>query len=140
MTVTEPEAHAVHRADPDDQPLGALAKEVSGDFSRLLQEQLALAKLEMSQEAGKAAAGAGSLGAAAFAGYMVLVFGSLTAVFGIGHFLGLGWGALIVTGAWALFALVTALTGRAFLKRLSGPQQTIAALKENLAWLRTLKK
>jgi hypothetical protein len=141
MTVTEPEAHAVHRDDHlDDAPLGAIAKEVSGDFSRLLQEQLALAKLEMSREAGKAAAGAGSLGAAAFAGYMVMIFGSLTAVFGIGHFLSLGWGALIVTGAWALFALVTALTGRAFLKRLSGPQQTIAALKENLAWLRTLKK
>jgi putative superfamily III holin-X len=140
MTVTEPEAHPVHRDEPDDQPLGAVAKEVSGDFSRLVQEQLALAKLEMSQEAGKAAAGAGMLGAAGFAGYMVLIFGSLTAVFGIGHFLGLGWGALIVTGAWALFALVMALTGRAVLKRLTGPQQTIAALKENLAWLRTLKK
>ncbi len=140
MTVTEPTAHPVHRAEPDDAPLGAIAKEVSGDFSRLLQEQLALAKLELSREAARAGAGAGSLGAAGFAGYMVLMFGSLTAVYGLGHLVGNGWAALIVTGAWALFALVMALTGRAFLKGLTGPQQTIAALKENLAWLRTLKK
>jgi hypothetical protein len=140
MTVTEPAAHPVHRAEPDDQPLGAIAKEVSGDFSRLVQEQLALAKLELSREAAKAGAGAGLLGAAGFAGYMVLMFGSLAAVYGLGHLVGNGWAALIVTGAWALFALVAALTGRAFLTRLTGPQQTIAALKENVAWLRTLKK
>lgn len=141
MTVTQPEAHPVHRDDqPDDESLGAVAKELSGDFSRLVQEQLALAKLELADQAGRAAVGAGSLGAAGFAGYMVLMFGSLAAVYGLGHLIGNGWAALVVTGAWALFAVVMALTGRAFLKRLTGPQQTIAALKENLAWLRTLKK
>jgi hypothetical protein len=142
MTVTQPQAHPAHRADehPDGEPLGAIVKEVSGDLTRLVQEQLALAKLELSREAGKAGAGAGMLGVAGFAGYMVMMFGSLAAVFGLGHIVGNGWAALVVTGAWALLALVMALGGRSMLKRLHGPQQTIAALKENVEWLRTLKK
>ncbi len=142
MTVTQPHAQPVRGADEplDGQPIGVIVTELKDDLTRLLNEQLAMAKVELKQEGRRAGKGAGLLGTAGFAGYMVLMFGSLAAVYGLGHLLGNGWAALIVTGVWALIALVTALAGRAQLKKMSAPQQTIAAFKENLAWARTLKK
>ncbi|MGA8117943.1 MAG: phage holin family protein [Actinocatenispora sp.] len=142
MTLTQPQARPVRRADEahDEQPIGAIVTELKGDLSRLVSEQMAIAKVELKQEGKRAGKGAGLLGVAGFGGYMVLMFGSLAAVYGLGHLLGNGWAALIVTGAWALVALVAGLAGRSQLTKISAPKQTIAAVKENLAWARTLKK
>lgn len=142
MTLTQPQAQPVRRADEayDEQPIGAIIDDLKGDLNRLVSEQMAIAKVELKQQGKKAGRGAGLLGVAAFGGYMVLLFGSVAAVYGLGHLLGNGWAALIVTGVWALVALVSAAIGRSQLSKISAPKQTIAAVKENLAWARTLKK
>lgn len=140
MTVTQPKARPVHE-EPDHEPaLGEIVADLKGDVTRLIAEQLAIAKVELKQEAGKAGKGAGALGAAGFGLYMVLMFGSLAAVYGLGHLVGNGWAALIVTGAWLLFALVAGLVGKTMLGTITGPKLTIATLKENLEWARSLKK
>ncbi|GIL26080.1 phage holin family protein [Actinocatenispora comari] len=142
MTVTQPQAEPVHRAgDPDeDRPIGAILTDIKGDVGRLVGEQLAIAKAEMKQEGIKAGIGGGLIAAALLGGFMMLLFASLAAVYGLGHLLGNGWAALIVAGAWLLFALLTGLIAKSVLGRLNGPQLTIATLKENLEWARSLKK
>ncbi|BCJ32998.1 hypothetical protein Athai_05010 [Actinocatenispora thailandica] len=142
MTVTQPQAEPVHRAGaPDeDRPIGVILTDIKGDLGRLVGEQLAIAKAEMRQEGVKAGIGGGLIAAALLGGFMMLLFGSLAAVYGLGHLLGNGWAALIVAGVWLLFALFTGLIARSVLKRLNGPQLTIATLKENLEWARSLKK
>lgn len=142
MTLTEPTAAPARRPDDidEDAPIGVLVKELKEDMARLVAEQRAIAKIELKREAGKAGAAAGMFVTALFALYMVLMFGSLAAVYGLGHLVGNGWAALIVTGAWLLGAILTGLMGRSALRRITGPRQTVAALKENLEWLRSLKK
>lgn len=141
MTLTEPTA-APARADEidEDAPIGVLVRELKEDVRRLIAEQRAIAAVELKREGRKAGTGGALLVTALFALYMVLMFGSLAAVYGLGHLLGNGWAALIVTGVWLVGAVLTALLGRAVLRRMTGPQQTVAALKENLEWLRSLKK
>lgn len=140
MTVTQPAAEPAARPEPDDSSLKAAVNDVKTDVSRLVAEQLAIAKIEMKREGTKLGMGGGMLATALFAVYMVLMFGTLAGVYGLGHLLGNGWAALIVAGVWALVAAITALVGRAVLRKVSGPQQSIAAFKENLEWVRTLKK
>jgi putative superfamily III holin-X len=119
------------------QSLGTLMTEISRDLSTLLRQEVELAKVEVKEEVAKAGKGAGLLGAAGFAGYMLIVLLSFAAAFGIGSQLGLGWGTLIVAGVWAVIGAVLFLLGRARLRRVSPkPERTIQTLKEDAQWAR----
>ena len=63
--------------------VGELIGEVTRDMSTLMRQELALAKAEVKEEAVKAARAGGMLGAAGFAGYMVLLFASIAAWWGL---------------------------------------------------------
>lgn len=120
-----------------DASVGELLSEVTDDLSTLMRQQIDLAKAEIKEEAVKAGKGAGMLGGAAFAGYMVLVVGTFAAVFGIAALLGLGWAALIMTGVWAVIAAVLGLRGRTQLRNVSPkPDRTVQTLKEDAQWAR----
>lgn len=120
-----------------DASVGELLSEVTDDLSTLMRQQIDLAKAEIKEEAVKAGKGAGMLGGAAFAGYMVLVVGTFAAVFGIAALLGLGWAALIMTGVWAVIAAVLGLRGRTQLRNVSPkPDRTVQTLKEDAEWAR----
>jgi Flp pilus assembly protein TadB len=117
--------------------LGELISEVTEDFQRLFREEVLLAKTEIREEATKSARAAGLLGAAGFAGYMVVILLTLAAVFGLGAVIPLGWAALAVGGAWALIGLVLYSTGRSRLRTVSiKPERTIETLKEDAEWAR----
>jgi uncharacterized membrane protein YqjE len=124
----------------DDRSLGEIFSDVANDLSTLIKQEMELAKTEMKDEARKAGKGAGLLGGAGLAGYMVLLFLSLTVVFALDEGLPLWASALIVTVVWAVVAAVLAVTGRSALRR-SNPQlpQTQQTLKEDAAWARAQK-
>jgi Protein of unknown function (DUF3618)/Putative Actinobacterial Holin-X, holin superfamily III len=61
---------------------GELASEVAKDMSTLVRQEVALAKAELQQEAKTAGTAVGAFGGAGFAGYFVLVFVSLAAMYG----------------------------------------------------------
>ena len=87
--------------------------------------------------AGRPQVGAGILGGAAYAGHMVLLFGTLALVFAIGSQIGLGWAALIMTAVWGVIAAVLALRGRDQLRRVHPkPERTVQTLKEDAQWAR----
>lgn len=125
-----------HRTDSTES-LGTLMGEISRDLSTLMRQELDLAKVEIKEEVAKAGKGAGMLGGAGFAGYMVLILLSFAAAFGIGSQIGLGWGTLIVAAIWAVIGAVLYALGRARLRRVSPkPERTIETLKEDAQWAR----
>ncbi|WP_447007549.1 phage holin family protein [Saccharothrix isguenensis] len=121
----------------DEPSLGELVGELTSDLSRLMRQELELAKAEIRQEAGKAGKAAGMLGAAGFAGYMTAVLLSLALVFALASFMGLGWAALVVAVLWAIAGAILFSTGRARLREVSPkPERTIETLKEDAEWAR----
>jgi hypothetical protein len=126
------------RPDATEASVGSLTTEVAKDLSTLVRQELALAKAELTQEAKTAGQAAGMLGGAGFAGYFVLVFLSLAAMWGLGEVLALGWAALIVAAVWAVAAAVMAVVGRNRMRRLHPkPERTIETVKEDVRWAKT---
>jgi len=123
--------------DPSGATVGQLMSEIAADVSALMRQEVELAKAEIKQEATKAGKGAGMLGGAAYAGHMVLLFGTLALVFAVGSQIGLGWAALIFTCVWGVIAAVLALRGRDQLRRVNPkPERTVQTLKEDAQWAR----
>lgn len=111
--------------------VGELLGDISRDLSTLLRQELALAKVEMKQEAAKAGKGAGMLGGAGFAGYMVLLFLSFALWWALANTMDQGWAALIVAVVWAVVGAVLFATGRKRLREMNPkPERTVDTLKQ----------
>jgi hypothetical protein len=128
-------AHATTATDggPDVSAasLGELVGAISSDLSALMRQEIELAKAEFKQEAVKTGRGAGMLGGAVFAGYMVLLFGSIAAWWGLSNVMDQGWAALIVTAMWALVGVVLFVTGRRQLRAVHPkPERTVDTLQQ----------
>ncbi|MEV5749590.1 phage holin family protein [Actinoallomurus sp. NPDC052308] len=116
--------------------LGRLVSDTTADLQKLMRQEVALAKAEIRQEAMKAGKAAGLFGGAGFAGYMVMVIGSLTAIFALAHVVDIAWAALIITGIWAVAGAVMAALGRQRMRRVSPPHRTVETLKEDAQLMR----
>lgn len=122
--------------DDDRASIGELIGELTQDLSRLMRQELELAKAEIREEAGKAGKAGGMLAGAGFAGYMTAVLLSLALVFALGNLMDLGWAALIVAVLWGIAGAVMFNSGRAKLRRVAKPERTIETLKEDAEWAR----
>jgi MFS family permease len=126
-----------HGTDLSGASVGDLMGEIAADLSSLVRQEIELAKAEVKAEVTKAGKAAGMLGGAGFAGYMVLVLGSLTVAFALSDRIGWGWGTLIVTAIWAVVAAILAITGRAQLRSINPkPELTTESVKEDVQWAR----
>ena len=110
--------------------LGDLLGEVTRDLSTLIRQELALAKAELRESAGKAAKGAGTLGGAAYAAGMAVLFLSIALWWALGDLIGLGWSAVLVAVLWAVIALILYMVGRKEIQQIEGAPQTVETLKE----------
>jgi hypothetical protein len=130
---TPPEAPggSAPRADVENMSVGDLLGNVSQDLSTLLRQELALAKAELRAEAVKAGKGAGMVGAAGFAGYMVVLFASIAVWWALANVMDEGLAALIVAVLWAIAAGVMYSTGRRKLREMNPkPERTVDTLKQ----------
>jgi uncharacterized membrane protein YqjE len=119
-----------------DESVGQLVSQLTTDLGELTRQELALAKAELQTEAKKAGKGAGMLGGAALAGWMVALFLSFTVMWALDEAMDLIWSALIVAAIWAVVAAVLAMTGRKELQDVNPkPDQTVESLKEDAKWL-----
>ena len=117
--------------DVSNASVGELIGEVTRDLSTLMRQELDLAKAEVKQEAVKTARAGGMLGAAGFAGYMVLVFASIAAWQGLAEVMPSGWAALIVTAVWAVAGAVLFAMGRQRLREVNPkPERTMETVSE----------
>lgn len=121
-----------------DKSLGDLLKELSADLSTLVRQEIALARLEMTEKAKIYAGASGMMIVAAVLG--VLALGVLTAciILAIDVALPAWLAALIVGVAYLVIAGILVLIGVALLKRAGKPvpQQTIETIKEDVSWAR----
>lgn len=133
--------HTPTQAPPEratqERSVGELLSELTSDVQLLFRQEMELAKLEIRAEATKAGRAAGMFGGAGFAGYMVALFASLAAVFGLANLMDTGWAALIVTGVWAVTGAILFAMGRSRMRTVSPmPEQTVQTLKEDAQWAR----
>jgi uncharacterized membrane protein YqjE len=120
-----------------DRSVGELLSAVTSDLQTLFRQEVELAKTEIREEGTKAGKAAGLYGGAGFGGYMVALFLSLAAVFGLANVMDAGWAALIVAAVWAVIAAVLYVMGRSRMREVSPkPEQTVQTLKEDAQWAR----
>jgi hypothetical protein len=134
MTSRGPEMRAAPgEADRDVSGVSVaeLVGEVTQDLSTLMRQELALAKAEVKEEGVKAAKAGGMLGAAGFAGYMVLLFASIAAWWGLAEVMAPGWAALIVAAIWAVIGAVLFAVGRQRMREVNPkPERTVDTVSE----------
>ena len=118
-------------ADVADASVGELLSNVMKDVSTLVRQEVELAKAEVKAEAGKAAKGAGMLGGAGFAGYLVVLFLSIALWQALENVMDGGWAALIVAAVWVIGGAVLYATGRSEVRRINPkPERTVETLQQ----------
>jgi hypothetical protein len=127
--------------DVTQHSVGELVKEVTQDLTKLFNQELALAKLEMSNEAKKAGKTAGAYGGAGVAGYFAVLFASLTLMFALATlFDSFTWAALVVTVLWAVVGAVLYSRAKKTAEQINPkPEMTVQTLKEDAQWAKTRK-
>jgi hypothetical protein len=119
------------RADTTNASVGELIGEVSRDLSTLMRQELELAKSEIKTEVAKTGKGVGMLGGAGFAGYMLMLFLSISLWWGLANVMDEAWAALIVAAIWAVIAAVLFFTGRNTMRTVNPtPERTVETVKE----------
>jgi putative superfamily III holin-X len=117
--------------DVSNASVGELLGEVTRDLSTLMRQELALAQAEVKQEVTKAAKAGGMLGAAGFAGYMVLLFLSCAAWWGLASVLPAGTSAFLVALIWAIIGGVLFVMGRKRMREVNPkPERTVETVSE----------
>lgn len=128
-------AHSVSPAEPsaltDEPTVGTLVQSAMADFSTLVRAEIELAKAEVGKSAKKAGIGAGAFGAAG----VVLAFSAFFFFIALAEFLtwlGLTrWISYLIV--WALLvvvAVIAALVGRRFIKKVEKPERTLETLRD----------
>jgi uncharacterized membrane protein YqjE len=125
--------------DPRERSLGELLKQLSEETTRLVHQELELAKAELTQKGKQAGMGAGMFGGAGAIGLAAL--GALTACFILAlNALMPAWlAALIVAVVYGIIAFVLVKQGQAKMKAATPPvpEQTIETVKEDVEWAKT---
>jgi hypothetical protein len=116
-----------------------LVKELSRDISRLVREEVALAKAEMAEKGRQASAGAGMLSGAAVLA-LAAVGGSMAFfILLLDSWMPAWLAALIVTAVYGAVAAVLGLRGKERLAEATppAPERTIESVKEDVQWAKT---
>jgi uncharacterized membrane protein YqjE len=131
--------HDTDTREARDRPIGELVKELAGQTSTLVRQEIQLAQAELSSKGRLAGRGAGMLAGAAVAALLML--GALTAVLiiALDSAMPLWLAALIVTLLWGVIAAVLAARGRKELQHATPPvpEQTVETVKEDIQWAKT---
>jgi hypothetical protein len=125
--------------DLRDRSLGELLKQLSEQTTRLVHQELELAKAELTQKGRQAGMGAGMFGGAGALGLAAL--GALTACFilALNAIMPAWLAALIVAVVYGIIAFVLVKQGQAKMKAMGPPvpEQTIETVKEDVEWAKT---
>ena len=124
----------------DDRAIGELLGELASEANALFSAQVELAKVELKEEAQKAAKVGGMFSGAAVAAFFALMLLSFALAWGLSEIVPEGVAFLIVGLLWAVGAGVLALIGRQRMQEIKQPvPETIETLKEDAEWLRQQK-
>ena len=124
----------LHR-DLRNASIGDLFRELSNDSSRLIQDEVQLAKVELRESVSRLAGAAGKVGAAAVLAIPGLLALTAALVIGIGLLIDNFWlSALIVGVAILIVAGILAQRAMAAFKRGLAPRETIRTVRDDVDW------
>jgi Putative Actinobacterial Holin-X, holin superfamily III len=125
--------------DLRERPIGDLLKQLSEETTRLVHQELELAKAELAQKGRQAGIGAGLFGAAAVMGLLAAAALTTCLILLLDMAMPAWLAALIVAVVYAGVAAVLALRGRDRVKQAVPPvpEQTIETVKEDVQWAKT---
>ena len=120
-----------------DQGVGDIVKSITDDVKLLVRDEIQLAKAELVPAAKNAGIGAGMFGAAGYFGICALSVLYFAAAFGLVA-LGLStWLSFLIVGVVLLvIAAILGLIGLTLVKKVKGPQRTIANVNTTVAELK----
>jgi Putative Actinobacterial Holin-X, holin superfamily III len=125
-------------APPEQEPsLGELFGALSREFGQLMRQEVQLAKTELREEAGKAGRAAVQLTGAGVTGFLCVLLASLAAAWGIGEFIPVAYGLVIIAAVHGVVAAVLYSRGRTEAEGIQPvPDETIETLKEDARWVK----
>jgi uncharacterized membrane protein YqjE len=119
----------------ENASLGDLFSRLTADLSKLVRDEVELAKVEINQTVTAARTAGISIGVAGVLGLMAFVLLSFAAAWGLSEVVPEGVAFLIVGGAYGLVALALLALGRQRMKSVKPvPEQTVETVKEDVAW------
>lgn len=122
---------ALAPSQQEKEAITGFVRDVTRDLTTLMKQELELAKAEITAETGKIGKGAGMLGGAGFAAFMMVIFLSTALWWGLSNIMDQSWAALIVAALWGLIAAVLFVVGRGTLKSISlKPERTLRSIKQ----------
>jgi membrane protein len=122
-----------------DAPLAELARQLSDQTSRLIHQEIELAKAELSIKGKRAGIGAGMFGGAGVFGFYALGALTATAILALSLAVTAWLAALIVAVVLAAIAGVLALQGKTKVQQATPPvpEQATESVKEDVQWAKT---
>jgi Putative Actinobacterial Holin-X, holin superfamily III len=118
-----------------------LLKRLSEQTSRLVSQEIALAKAEVSAKGKQAGIGAGLFGGAGVSGLCALGALTATVIAALSLAMDTWLAGLIVTVVWAAIAGVMALTGKRKMQQAMPPvEQSVDSVKEDVQWTKERAK
>jgi len=120
-----------------DGTIGSALGNVAEDFSRLVRQELELAKVEVREEAAAAGRAGAMFGIAMVAALMIVVLLSFGLVYALAEVMPPGWAALIVAIIWAVVGGISYAVGRQRMRAVKVvPEKSVQSVKEDMRWLR----
>jgi uncharacterized membrane protein YqjE len=125
--------------DPRQQSLGDLMKQLAEQTSRLVRDEVRLARAEMTEKAQAYGRAGAMIGAAAVVGLLAGFALTMFLIYLLRLALPLWASALIVTVVYAVIGVALFMAGKKKLDeaRTPVPEQTVESVKEDVQWLKT---
>ena len=143
MTQTTHGSHAVTPAgssagsSTEQASLGELFSRLTGDVSELMRKEVALAKVELKEEAVKSGKAGGAFGAAAVCGWLMVSFLSFALAWLLDAVMPRSLAFFLVALLYGIAGAVAFSIGKKKAKEINPkPEQTIQTLKEDVQWAR----
>ena len=122
-----------------DLPTADLVRQLSDQTSRLIRQEMALARAELTVKGKQAGIGAGLFGGAGVFGLLALGALTATAIAALALAMDTWLAALIVTVVWAVVAGAMALLGKSRVQEALPPvpEDSVESVKEDVQWTKT---
>jgi hypothetical protein len=132
--------HMYAENETEEQPIGELFSELSGNLQQLMRKEVELAKVEATEQAKRAGKAGAMFGATATMGFFGLMLVFFAAGFGLAEVIPTGLAFLAVGLLCLVVAGILAVQGKKKMAEIRPPQQTVETLRQDVQVAQTSLK